>query len=189
MDKKYFSKFNQNSRRLKGHDYSSPGIYFITISTDAQIFFFGKIMNCKICLSPAGKIVLNKWIQIPKKFPNVTLDQFIIMPNHIHGIVVINGPKSKCQGKNTNIPPKLTIERNNIQKIGGVTGNKNPMISQDSLSYIIRWFKARSTYEIRNKFPKLSFAWQSRFHYRIIKDKNSLYAVRYYIRNNPKLSS
>ena len=109
----YFSdKFNQDSRRRNGHNYSWPGNYFITIVTDAKILFFGKIINNKICLSPAGKVIFKNWIQIPNKFPYATLDEFVIMPNHIHGIIIIKRSNSVMQKKNLIIVPKIRPKKN-----------------------------------------------------------------------------
>jgi REP element-mobilizing transposase RayT len=181
----YFSdRFKRDSRRLKGYDYSLPGYYFITISTDAQILFFGKIIDKGISLSPAGKIVKSIWNELPVKFTFISLDAFIIMPNHLHGILKIKDKSERLQTNKSTHFTQLIIQG---KKSGGITGKKNPMINQDSISYVIRWFKARCTYKIRKSYPKLSFAWQSRFHDRIIKDEKSLHAARIYILNNPKM--
>jgi len=89
MSDLFLNKFRIESSRLEGYDYSSPGIYFITILTDAQISFFGKIVNCRMHLSSVGRIVLFNWLKLPEQFTSVVLDDFIIMPDHLHGLVII----------------------------------------------------------------------------------------------------
>ncbi len=177
MQNLFLDKFRRDSRRLKGHDYASPGIYFITILTMPRILFFGKLINQKMNLSPIGKIVLKNWIKIPSKFSHISLDEFVIMPDHVHGILIIREIKSDKHKYSSD-------QRTNIK--GGITRGYNPMINKQSISFAIRWLKARTTYQIRKKYPKKQFAWQSRYHDRIIKDEKALYAARNYIRNNPK---
>ncbi|MDY0099893.1 MAG: hypothetical protein RBR81_11880 [Bacteroidales bacterium] len=89
------NKYRIGSNRCKGHDYASPGKYFITICTEQKIPYFGKIANGKITLSDYGQIAHPLWQEIPNHFPFVDLDEYIIMPDHIHGIIVIkNHPRS-----------------------------------------------------------------------------------------------
>ena len=75
--------------RLNGYDYSSSGCYFITICTRFMQHWFGEINNRKMNLNTYGKIAHNYWLEIPKHYTNVSIDEFVIMPNHIHGIIVI----------------------------------------------------------------------------------------------------
>jgi hypothetical protein len=75
---------------LEGHDYSSPGEYFITICVRNQIPFFGKIENRKMILNDIGIIANKFWLEIPHHYQNIKLDEYIIMPDHIHGILIIN---------------------------------------------------------------------------------------------------
>jgi putative transposase len=89
MDK-YKNKYRIKSTRLQYWDYASPGYYFITICTKNREDYFGEIKNEKMCLNEIGDIAQKFWLEIPNHFSNVTLDEFIIMPNHVHGIVIIN---------------------------------------------------------------------------------------------------
>ena len=120
------------------------------------------------------------------------LDAFIVMPNHIHGIVIIDKPndaKTDCGGA---IPCRDAINRvsnavngtktNNPTTPGGITGNKNPML-HDNLSRVVRWYKGRMTFECRKIEP--SFQWQSRFYDHVIRDDKSFIKIAEYIRNNP----
>lgn len=84
---KYLNKYNNQSRRLQLWDYRNPGAYFITICTHNRQHFFGECQNGKMQLSTAGAIVQGFWYEIPKHFDHVQLGAFIVMPNHVHGIL------------------------------------------------------------------------------------------------------
>lgn len=87
----YFQgKYRVPSARLEDWDYASPGYYFVTICTKDHKSFFGEVSDGKMCLSKIGGIARKFWLDIPNHFPFVDLDEFIIMPNHVHGIVIIN---------------------------------------------------------------------------------------------------
>jgi putative transposase len=214
----FLNKFRTESKRKKGHDYSSPGIYFITILTEAQISFFGKIDLGNVTLSPIGQIIYKYWISLPERFPSISVDEFVIMPNHLHGILIlkyqhnnslkINTQKSyvatsqDCHydQKRKDAIYRVSVDRKNSifdkspikQKFhtdnrikGGITKGQNPMLSKNSVSFVVRWFKGRSTYEIRKSFPGIQFKWHPGYHDTIIKDKESYFAAKKYIRNNP----
>ena len=80
---------NRKSIRLKGYDYSQAGSYFITICTKYRAHLFGKIVDGKMKLNATGKIADVCWRAIPEHYPNIRLDEFVIMPNHVHGIIFI----------------------------------------------------------------------------------------------------
>jgi REP element-mobilizing transposase RayT len=82
---------HRRSIRLKGYDYSQAGLYFITICVQDKICLFGKVINGKMELNEAGKIAVSCWLDIPVHFPNVTLHEYVVMPNHIHGIIELSG--------------------------------------------------------------------------------------------------
>ncbi len=95
MDR-FRNKYRIDSARLKGFDYSRDGIYFITICTKNRVPVFGEIVQCKMILSGPGKIVKNCWYDLPNHYYNIILDEFIIMPNHVHGLIIIrNSPNIK----------------------------------------------------------------------------------------------
>jgi len=83
-------KHHRRSIRLQGYDYSQPGIYFITLCTQNRECLFGEILNGEIRLNEFGKIAHQCWLEIPQHFPHVQLDEFVVMPDHIHGIIVLN---------------------------------------------------------------------------------------------------
>ena len=91
MENNNFTKNKRRvqSMRLKYWNYSENGYYFVTICAKNKIEYFGKIKNGKMILNEYGKIAKKYWIEIPKHFLDVKIDEFVIMPNHIHGIIII----------------------------------------------------------------------------------------------------
>ena len=81
----------RRSIRLKGYDYSKPGAYFVTVCTKNRLPLLGIVNNAEIILTPIGHIVESLWSLIPKHFRGVGLDVYVVMPNHIHGIIVLSG--------------------------------------------------------------------------------------------------
>jgi len=176
MLEKFKGKYRIKSARLQNWDYSWNGLYFITICTQNREFYFGDVVKGEMILSAIGEIVKKYWYEIPKNFPFVELDEFVVMPNHIHGIIIINK-----KDDNESHPDRDAINRV-CTDVGGITGIKNPMLS-DNLSRIIRWYKGRVSFESRK--IHLDFTWQSRFHDHIIRNDESLQRIRDYISNNP----
>ncbi len=88
--KKFKNKYRIESTRLQNYNYSQNGYYFVTICTKDRECFFGGIQNNKMELSKMGEIAHNFWAEIPKHFPFVELEPWIIMPNHVHGIISID---------------------------------------------------------------------------------------------------
>jgi REP-associated tyrosine transposase len=179
--------FRVETTRLKYWDYSNPGLYFITICTNLHSCDFGEIRNAQMVLNEQGKTVGEIWKLIPTKFENVVLDEFIVMPNHVHGIIIITqmdsvGDKNAIGDADTG-GGRDAINRVSTER-GGITGEKNPMLSNHTLGKIIRWYKGRSTFEIhKNKNP--GFKWQSRFYDHIIRNEKSYLKIKEYTRYNP----
>lgn len=90
----------KNSLRLKGYDYSQAGAYFVTILTYKRQHYFGEIIDSKMSLSPFGEVASRCWYEIPAHMPSVELDAFVIMPNHMHGILILHddSPKNPSLG-------------------------------------------------------------------------------------------
>lgn len=135
--------------------------------------------------SEIGQIANQYWLEIPERFPFVRLGNHIIMPNHVHGIVIIEKPNDgrDSQINERNVETRLIASLlETKQPIGGITGNHNPML-HDNLSKIIRWYKGRMSFESRKIHT--DFAWQSRFHDHIIRDDKSFHTISEYIIDNP----
>ncbi|WP_397547135.1 transposase [Rhodothermus marinus] len=84
-----FRKPNRRSLRLKGYDYTSPGAYFVTLCTQGRLCLFGEIKEGAMCLNEIGHMIERWWLSIPERFEHVDIDAFVIMPNHLHGIIVL----------------------------------------------------------------------------------------------------
>ena len=166
------NKYRTESTRLKNWDYSKSGYYFVTICTKDKKCFFGEIENEKIILNEIGEIAHNEWGETEKIRSNIKLDEFIVMPNHIHGILII---AKKIASPNEETPRRgVSTERNLNHKLEW---------KPNSLGSIINQFKSICTKQSRLINP--NFAWQSRFHDHIIRDENELNQIREYIINNP----
>jgi hypothetical protein len=100
----------RKSIRLKNFDYSTSGLYFVTICTHNKVSLFGAVRGARVELSRAGRVVQETWNALPSRFPSVGLDEFVIMPNHVHGILVFNrapNPEGAASRAPTNSKPDL----------------------------------------------------------------------------------
>ena len=178
---KYKGKYRVNSTRLPAWSYASNAGYFITICTDGKKCFFGEVVQGEMQRSLIGEIAHKLWYEIPNHFSNCQIDSFCVMPNHIHGILVIN------QIREEDAMNPRTQEEDAMNRVstrgGGVTRLFNPMLSKNSLSKIVRWYKGRCSFEINQIYQ--GFGWQERFHDNIIRDEFALNQIRQYIINNP----
>ena len=179
----------QKRYRLPDFNYSQAGGYFVTICAKNKETYFGDIFNGHMELSKVGEIAQKIWLEIPNSFENVMIDEYVIMPNHIHGIIMITNNNRRNLiyqiQKNHQIQNK---DKNLINQIpadfkSGI--KKNPMaIKEITLGKIIRWFKGRVKFETnRNGFEH--FAWQSRYYDRVIRNEKELTDIRQYIIDNP----
>ncbi len=175
------NKYRIKSTRLKHWDYSSCGAYYVTICTKNREYHFGDIKTGKMILSNIGQIVEKFWLEIPKHYPNITLDEFIIMPDHIHGIIVIENAMCNVEtphwGVSTTTQTITTTMRNR-------NPHHKPQWKPNSLGSIICQFKSIATKRIR-EMGFYDFAWQPRFHEHIIRNEKELFQKRKYIINNP----
>ena len=191
MTEKYKNKYRITSTRLKDWDYRNNGSYFITICTGNRKHFFGEIENNDnqktMVLNEIGIFAENFWIEIPKHFPFVELGNFIVMPNHIHGILIINSLQNdnenslQCNESNK----KLKTINNESLQCNDSTNTYFSEISpkSGSISTIIRSYKSVVTKNAR--FINSHFNWQSKFYDIIIKNAISFERIQTYIENNP----
>lgn len=85
------AEHHRRSLRLKGYDYSQPGAYFVTVVTQGHACLFGEVVDGRMWLNCAGQMVQAVWNEIPTHYPGIAVDAFVVMPNHIHGIVILVG--------------------------------------------------------------------------------------------------
>jgi len=178
-------KYRVESTRLQGRDYAQPGKYFITICTKNRHHWFGEIRNGIMGLSDVGCIVHNYWMQIPDHFSHIQLDRFIVMPNHIHGIISIHHHSFSVETCDSHVSTYKHIFSHELRVISGLI---IPRPKPGSIGSIIGQFKSSCTKQIRS-MGFTDFAWQPRFHDRIIWNNNVLHTIRKYIKNNPTQSS
>ena len=162
-------QYRVESTRLPDWDYAGAGWYFVTICTAARRCFFGDIADGEVRLSVVGDIVAEEWQKTERIRPNVQLDYWIIMPNHIHGILVIEDCKTQTMNIET---PRRGVSTSTVRW------------KPNSLGSIIGQFKSVCTKRIwRVGFR--DFAWQPRFYDHVIRNEQSLQNLRKYIRDNP----
>ncbi|MFH1798131.1 MAG: transposase [Candidatus Omnitrophota bacterium] len=197
------NKYRAKSNRLKEWDYSCEGMYYVTVCTQNKELHFGSIENGKMELSEIGKTAREYWLQIPKHYPFVELDEHIFMPNHVHGVIVINENTRRDAIHRVSMKDEMRKRRDAIHRVsmknktqkdrdamnrvstGGITNKHNPMLNPNSLAAIIRWYKGRTTFEINKLQNNNLFQWQPRFYDHVIRDEKSLDEIREYIQNNP----
>jgi putative transposase len=170
-------KSERKNIRLKNYDYASEGWYFVTICTKDREYFFGEIMGDEIIYTETGKQALKFWKEIPQHFSNVVLNEYQIMPNHVHGLVgILSNGGNGCRDVACNVPTttyNVPVPDKN-QHMASISPKKG------SLSTIIRSFKSAVTnWCNKNNHPE--FGWQSRFHDRIVRNEQEFYAIRNYI--------
>ncbi len=117
------NKYRVESTRLKGWDYTAAGLYFVTVCAKNRECFFGNVVNAEMCLSPIGEIVADEWQQTPRVRPYVELDEWIIMPNHVHGIIAIGNAADGQRGvvdvpRSVAAPPSVETLRRNVSTHG-----------------------------------------------------------------------
>jgi len=186
MADKYQNKYRIQSARLPSWNYSSNAAYFITICTVNREHYFGEIIQHNMQLSEIGKKANDNWLDIPNHFSFVVLDAFVIMPNHVHGILVIDKPIAAETLQATSLHatslPATSLQSSKSPSI------KNKIMADispkpGSLSTITRSFKSSVTKWCNEN--KIEFGWQSRFHDHIIRNNDEFRRIRNYIINNP----
>jgi REP element-mobilizing transposase RayT len=141
--------------RLQGYDYSLANAYFVTICTQDRVCSLAEATDGRMNLTPAGVIANDTWLSLQERFPFVSLDTFVVMPNHFHAILVLTDPSP--------------LGRENAPK---------------ALGWVIRTFKAASTRLIR-KLGVPNFAWQRDYYDHIVRSEAELQRIREYIEANP----
>ena len=184
---------NRKVIRLKGYDYSLAGAYFVTICTYNSFCSLGHVKEGIVILSTIGKKADKFWQEISAHHGNTQLDEFIVMPNHVHGIIMITENDAHCRGVLLNASALRGITTSNGCKNGdyerGVYLNApthHVRISprKNTLSVIIRTYKATLTNWCRhNGFGH--FKWQRNYYEHIIRNEKELFRIREYIQNNP----
>ncbi len=156
---------HRRSIRLKNYNYAKSGAYFVTICAQNRTCLFGDVKDGEMLLNDAGRMVAKWWLELAVKLPTVTLDSFVAMPNHIHGIIGIE------------------IERDVYRDQGAHAGAPLPTM--------IQWFKTMTTNEYIRGVKTGDYrpfdrrVWQRNYYEQIVRNETELDTIRYYIANNP----
>lgn len=205
MDK-FQNKYRIPSTRLQNWDYRWAGAYFITICTKNRLHYFGEIKNGQMQLSHTGVIADVLWYEIKNHSQNVELAEFVVMPNHIHGVIIITDDNNNINGYNVETGHALSLRP--IQPIQPIQPNPSTPsnqteqpttstqieqktigqqrfqnIGKNSISSIVGSYKSAVTKHAHRL--GFDFAWQTRFHDHIIRDDKSFQNINNYIINNP----
>ena len=182
---------HRRSIRLKGYDYSQAGAYFITICVQGRKCLFGEIVDGVMILNDSGKMTDNEWCKIPERFRNVQLNEYIIMPNHFHGIVEIVGATLVVARDNKMVAPEnKTIIDDEIEK--GQPQGIAPTGKPKTVGEIVGAFQSITTVEYIRGVKQLNWRpfdgklWQRNYYEHIIRDERSCLRICDYIINNPK---
>ena len=175
-------KHHRHSIRLKGYDYSQPGGYVVTIVTQNRECLFGDVADGKMVLNGFGEIIEYYWQRLPQHFKHIKLDVFQIMPNHLHGIIIITDPNVGAMHSRNEI---VNQNRKSIRNASPL--QKRPHGTQPgSLPAIVQNFESVTTRKINHirKTPGQKL-WQRNYWEHIIRDDNDFNRICEYIINNP----
>ncbi len=177
---KFRQKYRIASARLKNYDYSQEGAYFITICTKDREHFFGEIVNGEMQWSEIGKMAKQFWQEIETIHNFILLDEWIVMPNHIHGIIFIKHDAISITCKETSTrrdtPVACLYNEGQQRKFG--------QLQEKSIASVINHCKG-ATKKWANKNKCQDFCWQRNYYDRIIRNEDELNRIREYIFNNP----
>lgn len=196
---------HRRSVRLKGHDYAMAGAYFVTVVARDDVCLFGDVADEAVHLNDVGRITRAVWVYLPVHFPRLALDAFVIMPNHIHGIITISD--DDCGGVGAGFPRPFTPRHESSQHASSHTESTGhgaettdagdadarkkgaetaPLPPRRTLGQIVAFFKYQSTKRINamRGTPGLH-VWQRNYYEHIIRDDESLNRIRQYILENP----
>jgi len=164
--------YRVRSMRMPGWDYCSGGWYFVTIITELRTPHFGKLKSGRVFPSACTKICLECWDNISRRHPHVRTDEFIVMPDHVHGLLFVNTEYAD---------PSTYYESRR-----GSTGM--PVMSKNSLGSIVNHFKGEVSKRIRKELG-IEFRWKPRFHDHVLRNSLDVVRAQHYIRHNPRIHS
>ena len=164
---------HRRSIRLQGYDYAQVGAYFVTICTYQKECVFGQVVGGEMRVNGGGEIVLSAWNSLPDRFPSIVLDSFIIMPNHVHGIVMLGAINDVGAGQA--LPEKR-----------GAASSAPTMNKITTFGDAVRAFKSISAIQVSRLLGRKGLPlWQRNYYEHIIRNEQSLDSIRQYIVNNP----
>jgi REP element-mobilizing transposase RayT len=179
-------KHHRHSIRLPDFDYSKPGAYFVTLVVQDRICRLGEIQNATMRLNAVGELIDTNWREIPNNYPGVQLDYYVVMPNHLHGILLFGGIRSPTVGGSTLCAPPRVDAPN-----PGDDAAKDEHNSALSVADIVGRFKSLTTTRYIKGvkafgWPRFSGTfWQRNYHEHVIRDEQDWGRIAEYIMDNP----
>lgn len=187
-------RHHRRSLRLPGYDYTQPGAYFVTICVQDRLHLFGEVVDDRVAFNPYGRVAATLWERIPRHFPHVTLDAWVIMPNHMHGIIVITDDdagrrrgeaspvRSNVLGDHANGVTSMSINNN-----AGDASPQHPTgVPSGSLGAIVGNYKSITTRRINKmRHTPGTRVWQRNYYEHIIRNADAWQRIAAYIHDNP----
>jgi REP element-mobilizing transposase RayT len=200
-------RHRRRSLRLRGYDYAQPGAYFVTVRVRGGAGLLGQVVDGTVVLSDKGRVVAETWVWLEERYPYVTLDAWVVMPNHLHGIIILTDDPVSGKGRSrtalatttptpaANVPTTTTVPRTTTPTPAATTPTTTtiPTVTANAgtpkrkpLGRLIGAFKTVSTKRINQmgNTPASPF-WQRGFYEHIVRDEGDLACIREYIRANP----
>jgi putative transposase len=154
-------RHHRRSIRLKGYDYTQAGAYFVTVCAQNRECLLGDVVDGNLVLNAAGEIVCRVWNALPTKYPGIEIDEFVVMPNHMHGII-------------------------RIHHADNIAGGETPPLRKPALGQMVAYFKYHCAKYINQHRNTVGIpVWQRNYYEHIIRDEKTLNNVRRYIQVNP----
>ena len=166
----------RRSIRLKGYDYSQAGAYFVTIVAQGRLCLFGDVVDGEMRANDAGEMVWRVWDGMPGRFPSIEMDEFVVLPNHVHGVIIIRQSLGSLVGG---------------QGDSGVQRDTGATTGAATVGDVVGAFKSLTTVEYGRGVRELDWPpfdrrlWQRNYYERVIRDESEFSRVREYIANNP----
>ncbi len=195
---------HRRSIRLKGYDYALPGAYFVTICCANRACLFGEVVDGEMILNPEGQVARREWQRLARRFPLADFFDFVVMPNHVHGIIVIRDVISHTGAEQAQAPglPQFTPapgehngapgtgmqeDLNPTHRLGSPLRLDNrPNVAAGSLGAIVRAYKSASAYRIHaQRGASRSAVWQRNYYEHIIRNEADWRRIAAYIQANP----
>ncbi len=196
-------KHDRRSIRLKGYDYRGPGAYYVTINAQNKACLFGDVVDGEMVSNDAGRMIEAKWHALPARFPTVQLDAFVVMPNHIHGIIVLNDADSSAVG--TSLVDVRDVGDDDMVPTRGAPTDVRATSDDDEessngdntegdappLGDVVGAFKSLITVAYargvkQNGWPPFAGRlWQRNYYEHVVRDDDDLNRIRLYIAGNP----
>jgi REP element-mobilizing transposase RayT len=175
-------KHDRRSIRLPGYDYAQVGGYFVRIVTKDRICLFGEIVDGELRMNGDGRIVQAAWDELPEHYPGVECDVFMVMPNHVHGIIVLADDGGGVNDVGAGFKPARGVAVGPTSVRWGL----KPAPTRIALSEIIRGFKTFSARRVNELRETLGVPiWQRNYYEHVVRGENELNRIREYIANNP----